>query len=179
MHNTSLHIKNAIPEDYREIAAALFLENSSLETVEIFAQVLGIENDYKRFLTTTNIADIHKRLAHFQHNLDLLIQKTWVEKVDEVRKEKLQNRVPTFIEQIEKGDYQKALKNFKSILDELAYLFFGRQSRKEDFTEYTFRIDVQMGLFWWYGSQLASFKQTDSGYLKALLALGICYLTNF
>ncbi|MDR2792768.1 MAG: hypothetical protein LBB61_03745 [Treponema sp.] len=179
MHSTSLHINNAIPEEYQEIAAALFLENSSLETVDTFAQVLGIGNDYKRFLATTNTTEIHKRLAHFQHNLDLLIQKTWVEKVDEVRKEKLQDRVPDFIEQIERGDYQKALKDFNSILGELAYLFFGMQSRKEDFTEYTFRIDAQMGLFWWYGSQLASFRQTDSGYLKALLALGICYLTNF
>ncbi|MDR0374933.1 MAG: hypothetical protein LBH85_04340 [Treponema sp.] len=179
MRSASLHINSAIPEEYQEIAAALFLENSSLETVDQFAHVLGIGNDYKRFLAITDTTEIHKRLAHFQSNLNILIQKTWVEKADELRKEKLQDRTPDFIEQIEKGDYQKALKDFNGILDELAYLFFGIQSHKEDFTEYTFRIDTQMGLFWWYGSQLASFKQTDSDHLKALLALGICYLTNF
>jgi hypothetical protein len=179
MHNSSLHIIDAIPEEYREIAAALFSENSCPETVDKFAEVLGIGNDYKRFLAIRDTAEIHKRLSHFQNNLDLLIQKTWVEKADEVRKEKLQDRVPDFIDQIEQGDYQQALKELNGILDDLAYLFFGMQSRKEDFTEYTFRIDAQMGLFWWYGSQLASFKQMDSGYLKSLLALGICYLTIF
>ncbi|MDR0707772.1 MAG: hypothetical protein LBF60_07850 [Treponema sp.] len=179
MQNISHHINNAIPEEYQEIAAALFLENSSLGTIDRFADVLGIGNDYKRFLAITDATEIHKRLEHFQNNLNILIQKTWVEKADEVRKEKLQDRAPEFIEHIEKGDYQRALKDFNGILDELAYLFFGIQSHKEDFTEYTFRIDTQMGLFWWYGSQLASFKQTDSEHLKALLALGICYLTNF
>ncbi|MDR0556825.1 MAG: hypothetical protein LBG43_02995 [Treponema sp.] len=179
MRSAFSHINDAIPEEYQEIAAALFLEDSSLETVDRFADVLGIGNDYKRFLAITDPAEIHKRLEHFQNNLNILIQKTWVEKADEVRKEKLQDRTPDFIEQIEKGDYQRALKDFNGILDELAYLFFGIQSHKEDFTEYTFRIDTQMGLFWWYGNQLASCKQTDSGHLKALLALGVCYLTNF
>jgi hypothetical protein len=179
MQRTSRHINNAIPEEYQEIVAALFLENPPLEAVDKFAGVLGIENEYKRFLAITDPAEIHKRLTHFQNNLNILIQKTWVEKADEIRKEKLQDRTPDFIEKIEKGDYQKALKDFNGILDELAYLFFGIQSHKDDFTEYTFRIDTQMGLFWWYGSQLPSFKQTDSEHLKALVALGICYLTNF
>jgi hypothetical protein len=70
-------------------------------------------------------------------------------------------------------------------LEELAYLFFGAQSHKDDFTEYTFRIDTQMGLFWWYGGQLVNprflewAKSAEKEYLEAVLLLGICYLTNF
>ena len=123
-------------------------------------------------------------LRHFQNNLDLLIQKTWVEKADETRKEKLQERVPPLIDEIEKESYQQALIVFGAILEELAYLFFGAQSNEDDFTEYTFRIDTQMGLFWWYGGQIGRLRNVlnqalDDTVLRAILLLGICYLTNF
>ncbi|MDR0567806.1 MAG: hypothetical protein LBG87_01180, partial [Spirochaetaceae bacterium] len=65
----------------------------------------------------------------------------------------------------EKEDYAQALADFSLILDELAYLFFGAQSRKEDFTEYTFRIDAQMGLFWWYGQQIGTLKNCSQAEL--------------
>jgi len=69
---------------------------------------------------------------------------------------------------------------FNEILNELAYLLFGSQSDKEDFSEYTFRIDAQMGLFWLYGSRLSFFKELkDDKTLWAVLLLGLCYLTNF
>lgn len=180
MHNSSFLIPAAFPEEYRGIAERLFSTVSGEESVEAFANALGIGNDYRRFLTLTDREETHKRLAHFQNNLALLIQKTWVEKADENRKEKLQEQVPDFIVKIEQNDYENALKDFSIILDELSYLFFGLQSKREDFTEYTFRIDAQIGLFWWYGTHLgAFFQKKDSEYLKSLLMLGICYLTNF
>jgi len=125
-------------------------------------------------------------LEHFQNNLDLLIQKTWVDKSDETRKEKLQDEIPHFMALIGQGDFPQAIGEFASILEELAYLFFGTQSEKEDFTEYTFRIDAQMGLFWWYGGKLPLIKEIkdkngerDDKILWAVLLLGLCYLTNF
>ncbi|GHV00515.1 hypothetical protein FACS189483_10660 [Spirochaetia bacterium] len=125
-------------------------------------------------------------MGHFQNNLDLLIQKTWVEKADEARKEELLDRVPEFIAEIERGDYLKALGEFSGILEELAYLFFGAQSHRDDFTEYTLRIDTQMGLFWWYGGQIgrliSHFGESGASRgesFKAVLCIGICYLTNF
>jgi hypothetical protein len=128
--------------------------------------------------------------VHFQNNLDLLIQKTWVEKADEARKDKLQDRVPGLMDAIEQENYPAALKEFSEILDELAYLFFGAQSYKDDFTEYTLRIDVQLGLFWWYGGKIGCLEPkgegsaslgavSDKEALWAILLLGICYLTDF
>ncbi|GHV93882.1 hypothetical protein AGMMS50293_02020 [Spirochaetia bacterium] len=148
-----------------------------------FAEALGIGAEYKRLLGL-NKNDEGKPvfLEHFQNNLDLLIQKTWVEKADESRKEKLQDEVPGFMAVIEQGNFQQALEEFGAILEELAWLFFGAQSTKDDFTEYTFRIDAQMGLFWWYGGRLASLKDLgaqDGEVLRAILFIGICYLTNF
>ena len=183
-----------LPSEYRKAAERLFpkdglfwTQKPDLKAIAEFAKVLGTGSEYHRLLALEkNSADIVKFLRNFQNNLDLLIQKTWVEKSDERRKFKLQDEIPVFMATIEKGDFQTAAEEFSSILDELAYLFFGAQSEKDDFTEYTFRIDAQMGLFWWYGGRLASLKESnkknganDDKTLWAILLLGICYLTNF
>jgi hypothetical protein len=186
-------MNQSLPHEYRKVAEALFPSDSfqskkgaSLAEAAAFAEALGIGSEYQRLLgVNKNAAEMHKFLAHFQNNLDLLIQKTWVEKADESRKEKVQDDVPPFMAQIEQGNLQQALEEFGAILEELAYLLFGLQSSKEDFTEYTFRIDLQMGLFWWYGSRLGSLKEAgklgavSDETLWAILLIGICYLTNF
>ena len=183
----------ALPREYRIVAERLFPaggfsegKGPSVEAAGAFADILGIGDDYRQ------LWDVHKSgeaveefLDHFQNNLDLLIQKTWVEKADEARKEKLLDEVPPLVVLIEKGDYPQALEEFGAILEELAYLFFGTQSQKDDFAEYVLRIDTEMGLFWWYGGQINSargapwVKSVDKNVLQALLLLGICYLTNF
>jgi hypothetical protein len=179
----------AIPQEYREIAEGLFPQYAnggrpSLTQISGFAEILGLGQDYMRVLEAPG-KDLGGLLLSFQNNLDLLIQKTWVEKAEESRKENLLDDLPDFIIQIEHENYPKALEEFGAILNELAWLFFGPQSLKDDFTEYTFRIDTQIGLFWWYGNQLCSqqaqewIKGADKELLKAILLLGICYLTNF
>jgi hypothetical protein len=203
MYNCPPRAYEAIPQEYRKIAEDLFPpgtpkagQGPSLKSAEAFAEILGIGADYKRLLYTQRSGEeLAHFLGHFQNNLDLLIQKTWVEKGDEARKEKLQDRIPGFIAEIEGGDYRKALKEFGGVLEELTHLLFGAQSHKVDFAEYTFRIDLQMGLFWWYGGQIGCLKSAYDGKqgngaakgandpcnegLWAVLLLGICYLTNF
>jgi len=184
---------NALPDEYRIIAEELFPSEGfseekgpSVEAAKAFSGILGIGEEYSRLWEAqkSNHA-MGEFLDHFQNNLDLLIQKTWVEKADEIRKERLLDQVPPFIVRLDKGDYPGALEEFGAILEELAYLFFGAQSQKEDFGEYTLRIDTQMGLFWWYGGQLSGargapwVKSADESVLRAMLLLGICYLTNF
>jgi hypothetical protein len=197
----------SIPSEYRKTAESLFPlggfpegKGPALDAAAAFAEILGIGADYQRLLEVNQTGkEMNAFLCHFQNNLDLLIQKTWVEKADEIRKEKLQDRVPGFVEGIKQGNFQQALEEFGAILEELAYLLFGAQSGKSDFSEYSFRIDTQMGLFWWYGGQLGSLRHggagkyspadlkrpADSGgngdqkALWAVLLIGICYLTNF
>ncbi|MDR0641811.1 MAG: hypothetical protein LBG07_05045 [Treponema sp.] len=148
---------------------------------------MGIGADYKRLLSVNKTGEeMHRFLAHFQNNLELLIQKTWIEKADEDRKVKLETRLSPLIREIGEGNFQKALHDFGIILEELAYLFFGAQSTRDDFIEYALRIDIQMGLFWWYGGRLGCLaskegEETAAGSdgLWAVLLLGICYLTNF
>jgi hypothetical protein len=188
-----------IPTEYRETAENLFPPGGfpagtgpDQEAASAFAEILGIGADYRRLLGVNQTGkEMNAFLCHFQNNLDLLIQKTWVEKADEIRKERLQDRIPDFVAGIKKGNFQQSLEEFGAILEELAYLLFGAQSGKEDFPEYTFRIDTQMGLFWWYGGQLNCLRRISGGQpgdgsaysesrtLWAVLLIGICYLTNF
>ena len=193
MSHGSSDISHAIPGEYRKITATLFppgwfsLEKGSNPAAAAkFAEALGIGTEYQRILELKKDTEqMCTFLGHFQNNLDLLIQKTWVEKADETRKEKLQGEIPHLLDLIVKEDYQQALKEFGAILEELAYLFFGTQSSKDDFTEYAFRVDAQIGLFWWYGSQLGSLKKTNKNislgdeFLRTVLLIGVCYLTNF
>jgi hypothetical protein len=183
-------INLAIPGEYRKIAECLFPlggvppeRGPDPKAAADFAEALGIGADYRRLLASDKTAaEMRSFLCHFQNNLDLLIQKTWVEKADETRKEQLQDEIPEFMAIIEQGNFQRALEEFGGILEELAWLFFGAQSTKDDFSEYTFRIDTQMGLFWWYGGKLACLKgleAPDTDALWAVLLIGICYLTNF
>jgi hypothetical protein len=194
MYIGHLSANSAIPGEYRKVAERLFPKDGiswgqkpDMKSAVEFAKALGINVDYQRLLSLEkNNNELKIFMEHFQNNLDLLIQKTWVEKHDETRKDTLQEKLPLFMATIGKEDFFKAIEEFGVILKELAYLFFGTQSEKEDFTEYTFRIDAQMGLFWWYGGRLALLKElkdknrkNDDKVLWAILLLGLCYLTNF
>jgi hypothetical protein len=193
MFTSPPNASKALPREYRVVAEKLFPpkgfpegKGPSLEAARAFAEILGIGEDYKRLWNTHKAGQtVGDFLNHFQNNLDLLIQKTWVEKADEIRKDDLLDKVPPFVAFIENGDYSEALKEFGAILEELAYLFFGVQSQKDDFAEYALRIDASIGLFWWYGAQINSVKGAswvktiDQSVLYALLLIGICYLTNF
>jgi len=181
---------SAIPSEYRRTVERLFPKGGQkpdIKAANEFAKALGIGVEYQRLLALDrNSADIRKFLELFQNNLDLLIKKTWVEKSDEGRKRKLQDKIPSFMMSIELGNLPRAVEESGVIFGELAYLFFGGQSNADDFIEYVFRIDAQMGLFWWYGGRLSSIKEfkdkygvTDDKVLWAVLLLGLCYLTNF
>jgi len=184
---------SAIPGEYRKVAEHLFPKGSffrsgkpDLKPAAEFAKALGIGVEYQRvFSLDKKNSELLTFLEHFENNLDLLIRKTWVEKSDENRKDALQDKISPFMDLIEKGDFSRAVDEFGVIMDELSYLLFGPQRDQKDFTEYTFRIDAQMGLFWWYGSKLAckEFSEKndtlDDKVLWAILLIGLCYLTNF
>ncbi|GHU40276.1 hypothetical protein FACS1894190_06970 [Spirochaetia bacterium] len=181
---------SCVETEYRIVCESLFPpkglqdgEVPSIKAAQDFSRVLGIEPGYIKLVNEekTGDGDFDHFLLHFENNLALLISKTWVEKTDEIRKERLQARLPQFISKIKKSDWSGALQEFGEVLEELAFLFFGVQSEKEDFIEYTLRIDTQMGLFWWYGCCIRQqkFPKNAGAILRALLLIGVCYLAEF
>jgi hypothetical protein len=176
-----------LQKEYQSIAGALFPENGEARgeccahNARDFAEILGIGAEFSRlFSTNFQTADFQAFLEHFRKNLSLIITKTWVEKCDEARKDRLKTRLPNFILLIKKSEYRNALNEFGLILDELLSLLFGNELLQEDFIEYTLRIDTQIGLFCWYGRQLKNAPLPDTAdALRAFLLIGLCYLTNF
>jgi len=194
MYRGNPSVNFSMPGEYRKAAERLFPKDGfskgqkpDIKAAGEFAKALGIGIEYQRlFALEKNCSELTTFLEHFQNNLDLLIKKTWVDKSDETRKGKLQDDIPAFMTTLCNADYVKAIEDFNAILDELAYLFFGVQSEKEDFAEYTFRIDAQMGLFWLYSGKLSLLNELDKKNtdkndkaIWAVLLLGLCYLTNF
>jgi len=192
--NSSPAKNSFMPGEYRKAADRLFHRDGFFRAQKInikaaieFAKALGIGAEYQRVLALDRQSgELRAFLGQFQNNLELLIQKTWMDKSEEKRRRTLQDEIPLFMASLEKGDSSASVDIFAAILEELAYLFFGIQSEKNDFTEFTFRIDAQMGLFWWYSGRIALLneyygknKNHDDNVIWAVLLLGICYLTNF
>ncbi|MFA6507230.1 MAG: hypothetical protein WCT14_14120 [Treponemataceae bacterium] len=179
-------IDEVIPAEYRAQAGELFIDGGAPADVERralrFSSLLGIGDDYIQLISDDSEvrARADRRIfGHFRNNLELLIQKTWVEKADEAHKEKLLNRVPSLVADLEKNDYAHALKTLVLIIDELGYLLFGAQSRKGDFIEYSFRIDPCLGLFWWYAGKLSQLiGDADTRRVRATMLLGVCLLAD-
>ncbi|MDR2468029.1 MAG: hypothetical protein LBD22_03620 [Spirochaetaceae bacterium] len=177
MSTAILHDADFLPTEYKESALNLFREGAGLDAIKKYAQLLGVESAYERnFSSDTEFQGL---LQHFHKNSSLLIAKTWVDKADKIRKEKIGARIQTFVTKAGAGNYDNALADFGIILEEFGFLFFGEQSKKTDLLEYAFRIDIQLGLFCWYGKHLADISpQANFEFRRALLLMGICYLTS-
>jgi hypothetical protein len=187
MSSMLIYNEDVIPREYQDIAKQLFPEKKSgahniswsSKSAEEFSNILGSGADFTAILHSEDPERALKRLlAHFRNNVELLIHKTWVEKADETHKERLLDRIPVFVDCVEKADYSQALSMFTVILEELAYLLFGSQVYKSDFLEYTFRIDPQIGLFWWYAAKLSTLKEEKPERIKVILLIGISFLAS-
>jgi hypothetical protein len=161
----------------RTAASSGDAKQSFEDCAEGCASVLGVLTDFKKIRSEGGDGVCGDFLEHLHSNLDLLISKTWVSKGDERRKIALQERIPGLLRLIEKKRYNDALHEFIAILEELAYLFFGKQSKKDDFIEYAMRIDPQFGLFWCYAGLLEG-QEDIRGNIREFLLVGLCYLRN-
>ena len=120
-----------------------------------------------------------KLISSFHSNLNLLVQKTWVEKSDETVKEQALFRITEFGEACENKAYAKNYENFLSILRDVVYLMFGAQSKKDDFLAYALRIDPGFGIFWWYISNLPPKTEWSDEKCRLAILLGMYFLANY
>ncbi|GMO56090.1 MAG: hypothetical protein Ta2G_15870 [Termitinemataceae bacterium] len=173
--------------EYKEVLLTLFYTYNEIphedyqKSARKFADALGIGNEYLKTYQAENSSDFFiDFLFHFQSNFDLLISKTWVEDSDEIRKEMLRREIPTFIKIFEKSDYNDAAKKFGEMLEDLAFLFFGKEIFEDSFIEYASRIDTQIGLFCLYSKQLKNIDVNKAKLdLRSLLLIGMCFINNF
>ena len=120
-----------------------------------------------------------KLVISFQKNIELLVQKTWVEKADEALKEEMLFRINTLCNNLTRYDYHTSLSEFLPVLHDVVYLLFGSLARHDSFLEYAVRIDPDFGFFWYYINTLPPHKDWSEEKCRVAVLLGICFLANF
>lgn len=120
-----------------------------------------------------------KLISSFNHNLVLLIQKTWVEKSDEELKAKVLYQLEQFCKDLEEKAYAASYTKFFQIVDEVVYLMFGSMTKSGEFDEYALRIDPEFGIFWWYMKSLPRDAAWSDSKSRIAVLLGMFFLANY
>lgn len=160
-------------------------QTSRAETAIAFADILGNPGEFGRYARgkqTDRLAAIDHLLKIFNENTELLIHKTWVEKNDEKRKERLIEEIGAFEREFREGAIRPSFRRFVLLCHSIAHLLFGVQSRADDFLVYAFRIDPKLGLFFWYVSELEDQVHEDRGGDEVLTIetlIGMYVLSSF
>ena len=170
-------VSEALP---RFIAAAddSVLADSAVQLAAAF----GDQGDFHAIVALKNSSrdEAERKLVHsFQRNLELLVQKTWVEKADESMKEEMLFRINTLCGNLSRYDYHTSLSEFLPVLQDVVFLLFGSLSKHDNFLEYAVRIDPDFGFFWFYITTLPSHKDWSEEKCRLAVLLGIYFLANF
>lgn len=143
------------------------------ESVNLIGKMFGFSGDFAEM----NEANQQKLLVSFKNNLQLLIQKTWVEKSDIALKEQILYRLQNF--GLEEVDWCKNYASFLEIINNAVYLMFGQQTKSEDFCEYSLRIDPGFGIFWWFIQSLPPKTEWPLDKCRNSVLLGMYFLANY
>ncbi len=146
---------------------------------KIIAEVFGAQEIFENLAEGTH-PDVEKTLVNsFHNNLTLLIQKTWVEKADEVLKDQVLYKLDEVCALVNDKEYVKVYENFIELLNESVFLMFGSLSTKEDFSEYALRIDPGFGVFWWFLKSVGAAAPKDIKVGRLYIILGMLFLANY
>ena len=146
------------------------------------AAAFGDQGAFASLLGTKNAArdEAEKKLvSSFEKNVELLVQKTWVEKADESMKDEMVSRITALCKNLTSHDYHTSLSEFLPVLHDVVYLLFGSLAKQDSFLEYAVRIDPDFGFFWYYINGLPSHKGWTEEKCRAAVLLGIFFLANF
>jgi hypothetical protein len=147
----------------------------------VVAEIFGADGAFPALLDeTAGKVDEKKLVSSFQGNLQLLVQKTWVDQSDEALKALVLVRLERFCARIGAGNYADAYCDFREILSDTVYLLFGEQTKQDDFTEYAWHIDPSFGIFWRYVQNLPTEEDMRSvKKCRLLLLLGMEFLAHY
>lgn len=147
-------------------------ENDSA-SVDIIARMFGFEGEFSQISAEAE----RKLVVSFKHNLELLIQKTWVEKSDIALKEQILFQLGNLCE----GDFtwEGSYSLFLDLIYSAVYLMFGQQAKSDDFCEYSLRIDPEFGTFWWYIQSLPQDTEWSEPKYRNAVLLGMYFLANY
>lgn len=147
-------------------------ENNGAD-VDSIAEMFGFSGKF----SAENSEFQNSLIESFKHNLELLIQKTWVEKSDVTIKQQILFQLNEFLNG--EPDWCESYKTFREIIDAAVNLMFGQQTKAGDFCEYSLRIDPGFGLFWCYIQNLPRQSDWPSEKCRNAVLLGMYFLANY
>lgn len=157
---------------------SMSLEDVAYTIAEVFYQG-NAKAFVSDFVKEDNREAESKLIQSFHRNLKLLAEKTWVEAADISEKDRVLYEIDRLCEKLEQYDYVGCYKSFVNVMFEVVYLMFGSQAKKEDFAEYTLRIDPEFGIFWRYLQGLPKDGGASAEKNRISILLGMYFLSNY
>ena len=156
------------------------LDKVPAEEAMVIAEQFGADSSFKSVLEASEVTAAERKLiSSFNSNVNLLVQKTWVEKDDEALKEKVLYKLDGLCKEFENDNYGVSYVGLVQLLRDVVYLMFGTQTNSGEFLEYAFRIDPGFGIFWWYVESLPTERPAAEAVAKAYLLLSMIFLSNY
>lgn len=163
-----------------------FLDSNTITSLKTFlaqsddynssADVIASAFGAKPNFSSISNDDSLKLVNSFKNNLQLLIQKTWVEKSDIALKDQLLYQLDLLLgNEVWKDNYSL----FLQIISQAVFLMFGQKPDTPDFAEYTLRIDPEFGIFWWYISSLPPKAEWSEEKCRIAMLIGMFFLANY
>jgi hypothetical protein len=146
----------------------------------VIAEQFGADSSFRTVLEASEVTAAEKKLiSSFNSNLNLLVQKTWVEKDDQALKDQVLYKLEGLCKEFENDNYGASYNVLVQLLRDVVYLMFGTQTNSGEFLEYAFRIDPGFGIFWWYVESLPSERPAAEAVAKVYLLLSMIFLSNY
>lgn len=182
--NNEIVSQFVVPEVMRALTD--FISNDEQELINssahIIAKAFYSQDDFDSILVSFSAKqDVQEKhyIESFQLNLELLVQKTWIDSTQENLKDRILFRIEGFCDDMRSKRYQKGYTGFLPILNDVVYLLFGSQMQQNDFLNYAFRIDPGFGIFWWFISNLPKNPTWSDEKCRLAVLLGMYFLLNF
>ena len=156
------------------------LDKIPAEEAMVIAEQFGADSSFKSVLEASEVTAAERKLiGSFNSNVNLLVQKTWVEKDDEALKEQVLYKLDGLCKEFENDNYGASYAGLVQLLRDVVYLMFGTQTNSGEFLEYAFRIDPGFGIFWWYVESLPTERPAAEAVAKTYLLLSMIFLSNY
>ncbi len=177
-----------IPQTIKNAARSISDFADSNNADDLFQAALRIAKAFGRgdfFVYTKDCSpEIEKKLiTSFMKNIQLLVQKTWVEETEEEFKEETLYRINSLCEKLLSaeniGIYKKLFEECFSILHDTVSLLFGNLVKTGNFLEYALRIDPDFGFFWYYISSISKINNISEEKARCSVLLAMFFLANF
>lgn len=178
-------IKNAAIEYLPAFLAADDAETLAVQAL-LIARAFHADGSFQQVFTAAEPVTHHYQInlmRSFEKNVQLLVEKMWVEKSNEDVKDDILYRLRCFSESMQQTeypvDYIGLVPECLGVLHDVVLLLFGTQIDSGNFLEYAVRIDPDFGLFWYYLECLKTLSILSAEKARLAICLGVYFLANF